>query len=337
MHKRTPAGKVDNPATMETIFGNAGHGYLVSAIRHHMLSIPQSESDPCGPSPVSFSRCATAASLPIWPPERRTASPSFDFHGHGSSRLEALALDDAAARAGVRVYAFDRPGIGFSDPKTGDRLLDWPADMSEAADLLGVARFSVQGMSAGGPYALACAHALTGRVVACSLVSAVPPPQIAWRSGPAIRRLLWWIAHRFPHYLRRRLETFRPDGQQSDAMIRARMIRIAQWMGGEDLRLLQVPEMIDLFSRTLAETARQSGAGNRSEIMRLVQPWGFDLRDIAVPTFLWHGVEDRIMPVAPARFMARKLTECRAQFYDREGHFSVLVNRADELMTALAA
>ena len=191
-------------------------------------------------------------------------------------------------------------------------------------------------MSAGGPYALACAHALTGRVVACSLVSAVPPPQIAWRSGPAIRRVLWWIAHRFPNYLRRRLETFRPDGQQSDAMIRARMIRIAQWMGGETAAPAGAGD-VDLFSRTLAETARQSGAENRSEIMRLVQPWGFDLRDIAVPTFLWHGVEDRIMPVAPARFMARKLTQCRAQFYDREGHFSVLVNRADELMAALAA
>ena len=75
----------------------------------------------------------------------------FYFHGHGSSRLEALALDDAAARAGVRVYAFDRPGIGFSDPKTGDRLLDWPADMSEAADLLGLGGFPSRACPPAGP------------------------------------------------------------------------------------------------------------------------------------------------------------------------------------------
>src|SRR5262252_5487282 len=108
-----------------------------------------------------------------------TGAPVFHFHGHGSSRLEALALADAAERAQLRLIALDRPGIGYSDPKPGDRLLDWPSDVAEAADQLGIVRFAVQGMSAGGPYALACAHALPDRVSACSLVSAVPPPGIA--------------------------------------------------------------------------------------------------------------------------------------------------------------
>jgi pimeloyl-ACP methyl ester carboxylesterase len=91
-------------------------------------------------------------------------SPVFHFHGHGSSRLEALGLADAAEKAGVRLIAFDRPGIGLSDPKLGDRLLDWPLDIAEAADHLGIQRFAVKGMSAGGPYALACAHVLPDRV-----------------------------------------------------------------------------------------------------------------------------------------------------------------------------
>ena len=72
-------------------------------------------------------------------------------------------LEDAANRLGLRVIALDRPGIGYSDPRTGDRLLDWPADVAEVADQLGIERFAVQGMSAGGPYALACAHLLGPR------------------------------------------------------------------------------------------------------------------------------------------------------------------------------
>ncbi len=259
----------------------------------------------------------------------------FHFHGHGSSRLEALMFSAAAARTGLRVIALDRPGIGRSDPKSGDRLLDWPGDVAEAADLLGIPRFAVQGMSAGGPYALACAYALGPRVIACSLVSAVPTPEIARWTGPHARRLLWWIAYLFPNYLRKRLLQFRPDGIPSDAAIRARMRRIAQWLGGEDLRLVEIPEMLDMLARTMMETARQSGAGNRSEIERLVKPWGFDVRKIAVPMFLWHGGEDRIMPVEPARRMARVLKNCAATFYEEEGHFSVLVNRAHELMDAL--
>jgi pimeloyl-ACP methyl ester carboxylesterase len=264
-----------------------------------------------------------------------TGAPVFHFHGHGSSRLEALALAEAAERAGVRLIAFDRPGIGYSDPKPGDRLLGWPSDVAEAADQLGIARFAVQGMSAGGPYALACAHALGDRVVACSLVSAVPPPGIALLAGPAMRRFAWWVARTFPNYLQRRLEEFRPD-HMTEAMVHARVARMGRWLGGEDLRLMQDPEKLVLLARTMMETGRQDGEGNRREIERLVRPWGFNIREIRVPVVLFHGIEDRIMHVGPLRLMARLLKGCAATFYAGEGHFSVLVNRADELMGALA-
>ena len=264
-------------------------------------------------------------------------TPVFHFHGHGSSRLEALVLAEAAENAGVRLIAFDRPGIGHSDPKDGDRLLDWPADIREAADQLGIARFAVQGMSAGGPYALACAHAFPDRIVACSLVSAVPTPQIARSSGARIRRLMWLMARLFPKYLRKRLQEFRPDGIPSDEAIRTRMLRVGQWLGGEDFRLMQDEQLQDVLARTMRETSRQaSGAGNRSEIERLVKPWGFDIRKIAVPVFVFHGGEDRIMPIDHARKMARTLTNSVPFFYPAEGHFSVLVNRAHELMAVFA-
>jgi pimeloyl-ACP methyl ester carboxylesterase len=261
--------------------------------------------------------------------------PVFHFHGHGSSRLESLPLAEAAEKAGVRLIAFDRPGIGYSDPKRGDRLLDWPSDVAEAASQLGIARFAVQGMSAGGAYALACAHALGDRVIACSLVSAVPPPGIALLAGPVMRRFAWWVARTFPNYLQRRLEEFRPD-DMTEAMVRARLARMSRWLGGEDLRLMQDPEKLALLARTMVETGRQNGQGNRSEIERLVRPWGFNIRRIKLPVVLFHGEEDRIMHVGPARLMARLLKGCAATFYAGEGHFSVLVNRADELMRALA-
>jgi pimeloyl-ACP methyl ester carboxylesterase len=260
----------------------------------------------------------------------------FHFHGHGSSRLEALMLESAAHKYGLRVIALDRPGVGRSDPKDGDRLLDWPGDAAQAAEQLGIARFSVQGMSAGGPYALACAHKLRDRVAACSLVSAVPPPQLARRAGPRARRLAWWVAYRFPNYLRKRLLQFRPDDPPRADLAEARMLRVAQWLGGEDLRLMHIEEMRSVLARTMMETARQNGAGNRAEIERLVRPWGFALEDIDGPRlFVWHGDEDRIMPPGPVRLMARHLKDCTATFYRHEGHFSVLVNRADALMAAL--
>jgi pimeloyl-ACP methyl ester carboxylesterase len=260
----------------------------------------------------------------------------FHFHGHGSSRLEALMLEAAALKLGVRVIALDRPGIGRSDPRTGDRLLDWPADVTAAADQLGIDKFAVQGMSAGGPYALACAHLIAARVTACSLVSTVPPPEIARRTGPRLRRFAWWVAHRFPSYLRRRLKQFRPDGQPDAVMIQQRMLRISQWLGGQDETLMNDDALRALLARTMVETARQGAAANREEIERLVRPWGFDVRHLG-PTrmFIWHGEKDRIMPVGPVRVLAQRLGNCHAEFYPDEGHFSVLANRADELLAPL--
>lgn len=260
----------------------------------------------------------------------------FHFHGHGSSRLEALMLEAQALALGLRVIALDRPGIGRSDPRKGDRLLDWPQDVTAAADHFKIDRFAVQGMSAGGPYALACAQLIPERVTACALISAVPPPEIARRAGPRLRRLAWWAAQRFPNYLRRRLKQFRPDGQPNAEMVRQRMLRIAQWLGGEDEVLMHLPEMRAVLARTMVETARQGATANRDEIERLVRPWGFDVRQIRLEKiFIWHGEQDRIMPVGPARVLARALPQSHSTFYPDEGHFSVLVNRAGDLLTAL--
>jgi pimeloyl-ACP methyl ester carboxylesterase len=288
------------------------------------------------PEPYSLVRLPDGRALSYLEVGAPSGPAVFHFHGHGSSRLEALMLEEQALKLGVRVIAFDRPGIGRSDPKSGDMLLDWPADIAAAADLLGIDRFAVQGMSAGAPYALACAHRIAERITACALVSAVPPPEIARRSGPRLRRFAWWVAHRFPNYLRRRLEQFRPDGQPDEEMVRRRMLRVSQWLGGQDEILMRNAELRALLARTMVETARQGASANRREIERLVRPWGFDVRQIKPERmFLWHGEKDRIMPVGPARLLAKRLVDCRAVFYPNEGHFSVLVNRSAEVLSAL--
>src|SRR5215475_13446761 len=73
--------------------------------------------------------------------------PYFYFHGHPGSRLEARFAESAATAAGVRVIALDRPGYGLSDAQPGRAILDWPTDVAQAADLLGIDRFSVVGAS----------------------------------------------------------------------------------------------------------------------------------------------------------------------------------------------
>ncbi|MEJ2386166.1 MAG: alpha/beta hydrolase, partial [Chromatiaceae bacterium] len=96
-------------------------------------------------------------------------------HGFPSSRHEALLLHDNAVAEGARVIAIDRPGYGDSDYQPGRAILDWPADVAAVADQLELERFSVIGVSGGGPYALACAARLPERLSACALVCALGP------------------------------------------------------------------------------------------------------------------------------------------------------------------
>ena len=52
-----------------------------------------------------------------------------EFRGLPSSRMgDAVALDVITA-VGVRRITVDRPGVGYSDPKPGRTLLDWPNDV----------------------------------------------------------------------------------------------------------------------------------------------------------------------------------------------------------------
>jgi pimeloyl-ACP methyl ester carboxylesterase len=84
----------------------------------------------------------------------------------------------------------------------------------------------------------------------------------------------------------------------------------------------------------IQEPYRHGGAGQARDGYLFARSWGFDPRDIAVPTFLWHGEQDHRVPSAFARHLADAIPNCRATYYPNEGHF--LFNKhAREILGAL--
>ncbi|MEM8863860.1 MAG: alpha/beta hydrolase, partial [Chloroflexota bacterium] len=101
--------------------------------------------------------------------------PIFYHHGWPSSRLEGANYGDAATKLNGRLIAVDRPGIGRSDLKPNRKLLDWPDDLSELADQLGIDQFYVLGTSGGGPYVAACAYRIPDRLLGAGIVAGLSP------------------------------------------------------------------------------------------------------------------------------------------------------------------
>ncbi|MFM8424602.1 MAG: alpha/beta fold hydrolase [Chloroflexota bacterium] len=66
------------------------------------------------------------------------------------------------------------------------------------------------------------------------------------------------------------------------------------------------------------------------------RPWGFSLQEISMPIHIWHGEQDRIVPIEQGRIQAKTIPNAHARFFPNEGH-TLGVNHTEELLDTLVA
>jgi len=259
--------------------------------------------------------------------------PVMLFHGTPGSRLFRHPDESIALSVGARVIVPDRPGFGLSDFRARRCLLDWPDDVVQLADALGIDSFAVAGISGGGPYAIACALRIPHRLTRAALISSMAPLSfpastdgMMWRNRLLFRlsqnsqmltRLSWWImslAYRQNPQSFFRFETGLSSQSERDVTNR--------------------PEVESILVRDYGEALRTGIDGVAWETIMLAQPWGFRLEDVAIETHLWHGEEDARTPVAMGRYLAANIPNCRAAFLSSEGH-EVFYNHWREILCIL--
>jgi len=262
--------------------------------------------------------------------------PVFYFHGHPGSRLEGALADSAARRLGVRLVGVDRPGMGHSDFHPGRGFLDWPATVVELADALGFERFAVQGVSGGGPYALACAYTIPQRLRACGVVAGMGPiHELGIQGMLPVVRLHFTVARRARWLLRPLMWVYlgRFQGRSLDKRSFARLV--ARLSHGND-ELAASHELASGYLREILEAFRQGTRGPAYEARLYTRPWGFRLEKIELPrVFLWHGESDLHIPVRMGRAMAKSIPNCQARFFPGEDHFTPVLRHLDEILTAM--
>jgi pimeloyl-ACP methyl ester carboxylesterase len=207
-------------------------------------------------------------------------SPLLYFPGTPGSRLWCPD-ERATLSAGVRLIMPDRPGVGRSDVSEGRTLSDWPADVVGLADALGIDRFAVVGVSAGGPYAASCAALIPERLTAVGIVSSRPIARSNWTERPeaysewtAEDQAEFDLAQKDPEsaadLAAAHFATQAADLEQHPEQIRERLESAEgdRWVFADEARTAT-------FDAYIRETFRQGLHALRWELIDVFLPWGF--------------------------------------------------------------
>jgi pimeloyl-ACP methyl ester carboxylesterase len=246
------------------------------------------------------------------------------FHGTPGSRFGGQANASAFAGVGARVITYDRPGYGGSDRFRGRRVVDSVADVSAIADSLGIDRFAASGGSWGGPHSLAVAARLPERVTRTACVAGAAPFDMAgfdWFAGMDAVNIeeIGWA-----------LEGEDVLAREIDRMATAWLERLADdpSKAGEvefsdaDRAVMAIPERQAVERRMLNEAFRQGVWGYVDDVLCLIQPWGFDVTEIRVPTRIAYGLTDVLVPPQHGEWLARNVPNAEAVIDEQGGHFS---------------
>jgi pimeloyl-ACP methyl ester carboxylesterase len=245
--------------------------------------------------------------------------PLLALHGTPGSRLDRSPDPGLFERVGAHVVTFDRPGYGQSSVHPERTVLSVADDAVAVADAMGWDRFTVLGVSGGGPHALAVGHRAPERTRALGLaVGAAPAEMVDDDDLIAINR----EARRRVEEGRASLEEFLAEpaaqiGSDPSAAIDSMMADAP----AADLEMLQRPDLRAVLVESLREAFANGPQGWFDDAWALTTPWGFELREVSTPVHMWCGELDRNVPTKAIERMAAVLNVESLEVIPGAGHF----------------
>lgn len=214
----------------------------------------------------------------------------------------------------------------------------WVADVAELADGLGLGRFGVVGISAGGPWAAACAALMPERLTRVGLASSralgtynvQERPQAVEELGEDDLREFEVVRDFAPASAVKKLAAENEEWLRGLVENPERFLASLDPPTG-DRWLFDDPLQVELLLESFREYARQGAEGYAWEAVAILQPWSFRLADISVPVQLWHGAEDPRVPLATQEFAAETIPDARLTIWPDAGHFGTAKYWSDVL------
>lgn len=240
-----------------------------------------------------------------------TGPPLLLIHGLGGNWQNWLENIPALARENT-VIAPDLPGFGESELGTEPVTIDFYADwLARLAGDLGHERVRVIGNSMGGQIAVELALRQPGLIERLVLVDAAGISVESLRNSRGVMMLQSadWLLSFWSRRVARR-------GMRLTSRPRARRRLLSLWFHDPD----RVPLPL------IAELARGTGKPGFSAALRAVTGHRISARlaDIAAPTLVVWGADDRITPVRDAGAFGAAIAGSRVEVLPATGHLSMI-------------
>ena len=242
------------------------------------------------------------------------------LHGAMGGWDQAIMLGRLAIGGGEFEWvAPSRPGY-LGTPLAIGRTAEQQADLYAALlDELGIGEAGVAAVSAGGPSALQFALRHPGRCRGLVLISACSS---RLEVRPPLNFYLLLLLARFPSMVRRMSR--RVESDPDSAARRA--------MPDPALRamVLNDPEVAPMFRENQLDTVRRMHerlAGTRNDIAQTRKEFVYPVEQIAAPSLIVHGVEDRVVPFAQSQSLAARIPGAELLAIAGGAHISLFAHR----------
>ena len=263
--------------------------------------------------------------------------PLFVHHGTPGAAAMFDPLVEIGAERGLRHITYSRPGYGGSGRHPDRTVADCVPDVLAVADALGYERFYSVGGSGGGPHSIACAALLPDRVIAAASIASPAPLDAEgfdWTAGMGQENVV-------------ELAT----AQSGDDEFEAYLDREADSMVGTSAE-----EIVTVLGDVVSEVDRRALSGALGEFIvkeighalapgvwgwfdddrALFKDWGFELSEQHAPLAVWHGGQDRFVPIAHGEWLAARLG-AEAHLRPNDGHLSLSLGSYGEILDGLLA
>lgn len=228
---------------------------------------------------------------------------------------------------------YSRAGWGKSSRHEGRSAASVVADVTAVLDHLGRDEYVSVGWSGGGPHTLACAALGAPRCRGAIAVAGVAPidADFDWTEGMGPENI-------------EEFEFAKAGGPAYEAHLT---------QNANELATVTVDTLIDTFGGLLSEGDKVAWSplsvredevrdlhhcftggphGFIDDDQAFMNPWGFDVSTISVPTFIWFGDEDLMVPPTHGEWLVTNIPGATRRRVAPEGHISIWFNQMDGII-----